>query len=148
MGLWMLSFARRSAAILGLSLLLLAHAFAQEPPKTINAAVVPPFVMEGDGKLTSFSIDLWKEIAVRLNLTTNYEQTRDMNATADALRSKMADVAVTPIDYTSERDREFDFSHPTLEVGLQIMVRDTGAGPSSTPLHDVLALLFSRSALM
>jgi polar amino acid transport system substrate-binding protein len=146
----MLSFARRSAAILGLSLLLLAHAFAQEPPKTINAAaaVVPPFVMEEDGKLTGFSIDLWNEIAARLSLTTNYEQTRDMNAMAEALRSKTADVAVTPIDYTTERDREFDFSHPTLEVGLQIMVRDTGAGPSSTPLHDVLALLFSRSALM
>ena len=42
------------------------------------------------------------------------------------MRSKSADL--TPaIAITSARDDVFDFSYPTLETGLQIMVRETGA---------------------
>jgi polar amino acid transport system substrate-binding protein len=140
----------RLAVIAGLAMSLAFHAFAQDQPQTINAAaaVVPPFVMQQGDKLTGFSVDLWNEIAARLNLTTNYQLAPDVEALADGLRSGKVDVVVTPVYYTTERDREFDFSYPILQAGLQVMVRDTGAGPSSTPLRDVLALLFSRSALM
>jgi polar amino acid transport system substrate-binding protein len=50
--------------------------------------------------------------------------------------------------YTSERDKSFDFSHPILEAGLQVLVRGAGQNAEATPLRDVLALLFSRSAVI
>lgn len=50
---------------------------------------------------------------------------------------------------TSARDEVFDFSIPTLQAGLQIMVRDTGqkAEPAS-PVWAMLHLLFSRTTIV
>jgi polar amino acid transport system substrate-binding protein len=146
----MSSFFGRCVAVIGFALALASHASAQDEKQTVNAVVgiVPPFVMQQDGKLTGFSIDLWNEATARLKLTTNFQVAPDIDALLEALRSKKADAAVTGMYYSTERDREFDFSYPIMEAGLQVMVRDTGEGASSTPLRDVLALLFSRSALM
>jgi polar amino acid transport system substrate-binding protein len=146
----MSSFISRCVAVIGVTLALISHASAQDETQTVNAVagIVPPFVMQQDGKLTGFSIDLWNEIASRLKLTTNFQVTSDIDTFVEALRSKKVTVAVSGVYYTTERDREFDFSYPILEAGLQVMVRDTGEGVSATPLKDVIALLFSRSALM
>jgi polar amino acid transport system substrate-binding protein len=146
----MTSFIGRLAAIFGVTLILASPGLAQDETQTINAVagIVPPFVMQQDGKLTGFSIDLWNEVASRLKLTTDFQVTSDIDTLVEALRSKKVAAAVSGVYYTTERDREFDFSYPILEAGLQVMVRDTGEGVSSTPLKDVIALLFSRSALM
>ena len=74
----------------------------------------------------------------------------DGSAVEEAMRSKSADL--TPaIVITSARDEVFDFSYPTFETGLQIMVRETGAtqGTASrlTPVLDMLRLLFSRTTI-
>ena len=42
------------------------------------------------------------------------------------LRSRKADVGVGAVSITSAREREFDFSQPILNAGLQIMVRSQG----------------------
>ena len=144
----------RAAEILGaIGLLLLAMfgvapAVAQEAPAEIRviAGIVPPFVMKEGDRLTGFSIDLWAEIASRLNLKPTYEATDDVDAFFDALRSKKAQIGVSGVFYTAARDREFDFSYPILEAGLQVMVRTSGGEAAATPLKDVLNLLFSRSA--
>ena len=48
----------------------------------------------------------------------------------------------------SARDEVFDFSYPTLEAGLQIMVRDTHqAAATANPLWDLLRLIFSRTTV-
>ena len=39
----------------------------------VVVAVVPPFVMQQNGNLTGFSIDLWNAIAARLKIKTNYQ---------------------------------------------------------------------------
>ncbi|QEX20958.1 hypothetical protein FRZ61_08780 [Hypericibacter adhaerens] len=143
------SFARPCFAIFGLLIGLMGHALAQDQPQDIKvlAGIVPPFVMQQDGGPAGFSIDLWNEIATRLSLKTDYEVTSDLDGMADKLRSGEVKAIVTGAYYTTERDREFDFSYPILEAGLQIMVRETG-GTGETPLRDVLGLLFSRSAAM
>ena len=50
---------------------------------------------------------------------------------------RFADLALTEgvsgIFYSTERDREFDFSYPILEAGLQVMVRDEGRAAVPTP---------------
>jgi polar amino acid transport system substrate-binding protein len=102
---------------------------------------------QGD-QLTGFSIDLWNEIASHLKLITSYQVAPDIDTLLVSLRTKRADVIVTGIFYSTERDREFEYSYPIMEAGLQVMVRDEGGGAVPTPLKDVFNLLFSKSALI
>lgn len=118
----------------------------ESPELRVAAIVVPPFIMEQNGSLTGFSIDLWNAIAAQLNLKTSYQIMRTPSAIEDAMQSERVDLVVAPVVITLQRDKVFDFSIPILEAGLQIMVRDTRvASRSSSPLWDLL-LLFSRTA--
>ncbi len=139
--------------ILGSLVPLSAQAPAQQGEVTeIRVAVVitPPMVMEQNGSLTGFSIELWNAIATRLKVKTTYQIMPDGRALEEALRSKSADLIPAAV-ITSARDEVLDFSYPTLETGLQIMVRETGAtqGTASrlTPVLDMLRLLFSRTTI-
>ncbi|HUO04651.1 MAG TPA: transporter substrate-binding domain-containing protein [Candidatus Binataceae bacterium] len=123
-------------------------ATAQDNIPEIRAVgiVAPPFVMQQNGSLTGFSFDLWNAIAARLKLKTSYQIAPDAGALEEAMRSKRADVTVTPVFITSARDDQFDFSYPVMEAGLQIMVRESGeTAQTSSPLWDLLRLLFSRT---
>jgi polar amino acid transport system substrate-binding protein len=119
-------------------------ALAQEPPRTVRVAtrVIPPMVIDDRGRLTGFSIDLWNSIAERLKLATEYKIAPDVGALLEAVRSRQADLGISAISITAERDRQFDFSQPMLEAGLQILVRGGGTAPSN-PLLEFLRLLTS-----
>jgi polar amino acid transport system substrate-binding protein len=124
-----------------------ASAQGEAPNIRVAVVIVPPVVMEQNGSLTGFSIDLWNAIATQLRVKTSYQIMRDGSALEEAMRSKSADL--TPAMFiTSTRDADFDFSYPTLETGLQIMVRETGAMVETpTPALDMLRLLFSRTTV-
>jgi polar amino acid transport system substrate-binding protein len=124
-----------------------ASAEGEAPKVRVAVVIVPPSVIEQNGSLTGFSIDLWNAIAARLKVKTNYQIVPDGSALEEAMRSKSADF--TPAVFiTSTRDADFDFSYPTLETGLQIMVRETGAMVETpTPALDMLRLLFSRTTV-
>ena len=111
----------------------------------VAAILVPPAVMEQNGTLSGFSVDLWDAIAARLKVKTNYQIEPDVGTLEEAMRSKKVDVILS-VFITSARDEVFDFSIPTLQAGLQILVLDTAdkAG-TSNPLSDLLRLLFSRT---
>ena len=110
----------------------------------VETFTAPPFVIEQGRELTGFSIDLWKEIAARLHVDSAYEKAATPSAGFAALRSKQADLGVSAIFITVERDREFDFSYPILEAGQQVMVRDTDRGVTVNPLRELLRL-FSKT---
>src|SRR5208282_6493449 len=121
---------------------------AQTPEVRAVAALAPPAVMEQNGTLTGFSVDLWNAIAALLKLKTSYQIMPDVGALLEAMQSKRADV-VLPLYITSARDEVFDFSFPVLDAGLQIMVLDTGQKTrTESPLWDVLRLLFSRTTML
>ena len=104
--------------------------------------------MEQNGTLTGFSVDLWNAIAARLKVKTSYQIVPDVGRLEEAMRSKSADLTVS-LFITSARDEVFDFSIPTLQAGLQIMVRDTGEkAQTANPLSDLLRLLFSRTTVV
>ncbi|MEF8713124.1 MAG: transporter substrate-binding domain-containing protein [Accumulibacter sp.] len=134
---------------MSLTMLLCCSALAQggNPPLRVATFILPPFVMEHDAELTGFSIELWKEITARLGVQTDYQMTPDVKAVLDSLRAGQADIAVSGLFYTSDRDREFDFSYPILNTGLQIMVRGTREAVPSSPLQNMLDLLFSQTTL-
>jgi polar amino acid transport system substrate-binding protein len=98
--------------------------------------------------LTGFSIDFWHEIDARMAVKTSYQMMPDVKALFASLRSGNADIAVSGLFYSTERDREFDFSYPIMQAGFQIMVRDTGDTATMTSLRTLVALLFSRTSLI
>lgn len=115
----------------------------------VAAIIAPPFVMEQDGALTGFSIDLWNAISARMERTTHYVLEPDADAVEAAMRSKQADLTVIPVFITLARDAEFDFSIPIMEAGTQVMVRDTHQGPQAeNPLWGMLRLILSRTTLL
>ena len=88
----------------GMSLLLAfaLPALAADKTAEIRAVVgiIPPAVMEERGHLTGFSIDLWNEVAAKLNAQTSYQIAPDVAAIFDALRTGKADIAITGHYYT------------------------------------------------
>ena len=115
----------------------------------VAVTVIPPFIMDQDGSLTGFSIDLWNAIAVRLKLKTSYVMEPDVSALEQAMRSKTADLTVAPVFITSARDEVFDFSYPMLETGLQIMVRGVDQNAQfDNPLSEMLRLMLSRATVV
>ncbi len=119
----------------------------ETPEIRVAVFLAPPSVMEENGSLTGFSIDLWNAITAQLKLKTSYQVQPDVGALEEAMHSKKADLGLG-VFITSARDAAFDFSIPTMEAGLQIIVPSNGeTGYSESPLWDMLRLIFSQTTL-
>ncbi len=72
----------------------------------------------------------------------------DVDACIETVRTNSADIGVSGIFYTKERDQVIDYTYSTLNAGLAIMVRGQAGsdGGRVRPLHDWFALMFSQSA--
>lgn len=118
---------------------------AEETPRSVRVAtrVVPPMVVDDQGHLTGFSIELWNALAENLKLATEYKVAADVGALLDEVRSGKADLGIAAISITADRDREFDFSQPMLEAGPQILVRGNSAAGPANPLIEFLQLFTS-----
>jgi polar amino acid transport system substrate-binding protein len=146
-----------SAAMMAMSLGAVAYsqtsfssaAPAQGERSALRVAVflAPPSVMEVNGSLTGFSIDLWNAIASQLKLRTSYQVEPDVRALEEVMRSKNADLSLG-VFITSARDAVFDFSITTMEAGLQIIVLSSSEkAQTESPLWDMLGLIFSQTTL-
>jgi polar amino acid transport system substrate-binding protein len=139
----------RIAAAVLLMLIPVAVASAQDtaPELRVATRIVPPLVLEQTGSLTGFSIELWNTIAERMKVKTSFVVGSDVDTLLEAVRSGKADLGVSAVSITSEREADFDFSQPILNAGLQIMVRSAGEAQAN-PLRDLLQLLFSPTILV
>jgi polar amino acid transport system substrate-binding protein len=118
-------------------------------PVTVAVHDLDPFVMRtGSGELTGFSIDLWNEIAKRLRWETEFVDVDDVGAQLAAVGDGRADIAIGAISLTSQREQSFDFSQPTLDAGLQIIVPVEDTRPSVPGLGGYLELLLARTMLI
>jgi polar amino acid transport system substrate-binding protein len=133
---------------LGLNLHSTARAQTAAPELRVVTRVLPPLVVDQGGKLTGFSIDLWEKIAERTQVKMRYQAAPDVRALLEEVRAGRADLGVAAISITAAREAEFDFSHPILNAGLQIMVRGKGQDTDANPLMDLLGLLFSKTILV
>ena len=94
---------------------------------------VAPFVMDEDGKLTGYSIDLWNEVARTAGWTDfEFKRVDTVPEMIAALQSGQANVGVGALSITSDRSKVIDFSHPFYDSGLDIMVK---GGGSPSPLE-------------
>lgn len=128
-----------------------AEPATQSDDSQITVAVhdLEPFVMQtNNDTLTGFTIDLWNEVARRLGSTTEYLETDGVRAQLAAVSDGRAEVAAGAISLTADRERTFDFSQPTLDAGLQIIVPVQDTRASVPGLGGYLDLLLSRTMLI
>jgi polar amino acid transport system substrate-binding protein len=136
--------------ILALALILIPaqRSLAQDTPApdgelVVGVRVIPPFIIESTAGFRGFSIDLWEEIAARLNLTYRYVPRDSVGLLLDAVRAGEVDVGIAAISITEEREETLDFSIPMFRSGLQILAPVT-AGLS---VLDTIASLLRPSIL-
>lgn len=91
-----------------------------------------PFVVYEDGEYTGFSVELWRQVAERLGVDYEIQQVNSLAKQIDDVQRGAADVTLGGVDITSARARDLALSQPTLQSGLQVMVKDEqGAGIGS-----------------
>ncbi|MFO1415044.1 MAG: transporter substrate-binding domain-containing protein [Burkholderiales bacterium] len=123
--------ARLAAMLLGLlawTPLPVAHAadVAAAPLRVVTAGAAPfvlPQLAGPAGSPAGFSIDLWTELARRMNTGYTWIVVPSQAELLPAVADGRADVAIAAIGMTSGRERMVDFSHPYFDSGLRIMVR-------------------------
>lgn len=136
-------FAAALALILALGPLFSFPSHAQTPAPTAAPSIAPgkrltvvtrkvtPFVMEKNGRLTGYSIELWERIVRETRLPFDpdqgYKTVENVSQMLETLRNGQADVAVAAVSITAEREKTIDFSHPFKESGLQILTREAPA---------------------
>lgn len=92
----------------------------------------PPFVYEeknivsGELELKGIAIEMWEEIATRLDLDYQYV-CLGLDDTLNALETGGIDLAISPLTITKAREQSFDFSHQYFSSGLVF-----ASGPSES----------------
>ena len=86
-----------------------------------------PFVIKNGGDLRGFSIDLWKEIAKRNNLSYEFVFYENFSDMLDDLKVGKTDLAVSNISITEKRKKYFDFSYPYYSSGVAVLIPESGA---------------------
>lgn len=114
----------------------------------VATRIVPPMVIEKNGVLSGFSIELWNGIGERLKRETEYVVMSDVSELLDAVGDGRVDLGIAAISITSERESRLDFSQPIMNSGLQILVRGTAANVEPNPLRELMQLFFSRTLLI
>lgn len=100
----------------------------------VATKILPPFVIEENGELGGFSIELWKNIAQELEIKSDFKKTESTPRLLSALKDKQADLSIAAISVTAQREKDFDFSQPIFDAGLQILVRSQGSQGSLAKL--------------
>lgn len=119
-------------------------------PRSVTVALrnISPFVMTNDTGRTGFTVELWEEIAKRQGWTTNYVEAENVGAQLKDVQDGRADVGAAAISITAERRKQFDFSQPIFNSGLQIMTLHRSVAPSPPRLINFIPLLFSKLMLV
>ncbi len=74
----------------------------------------PPFVMDEEGKLSGISIEIWKDVAKRLDQPYKFIIQPNTNANVKAVAEGRVDLAIGPISITPTRlaNPKIDFTQP------------------------------------
>lgn len=81
-----------------------------------------PFEFKQNGEYVGFDIDMWKEVAKRMNLDYEF-QPMDFNGIIPGLQAGSIDAAVAGITIKPSRAEVVDFSDGYYDSGLVILVR-------------------------
>jgi polar amino acid transport system substrate-binding protein len=96
-----------------------------EPSIRVAARICPPFVMKDSGQYSGISIFLWEKIAEKYGLAFGIEE-YGLEEMMDAVAQGKADIAISCLSITQEREEIIDFSHSFFETHLSIAVKQHG----------------------
>ncbi len=119
------------AASLALALLLPAALLAQldEAPIRVAASPCPPFVISEDGELSGLAIFLWDQASQQMGVEyeiSEHPLNELLTAIAESRVDRQADVGISCLSITAERERYIDFSHSFYETHIAVAVRQVG----------------------
>ena len=88
----------------------------------VGTKIAPPFAMKAeDGSWEGISIELWDKIAKKLSLDYEWQE-HNLQSLLSGVTDTSLDVGIAAITITSEREKNFDFSHSYYSTGLSIAV--------------------------
>ena len=99
-----------------------------------------PFVSDKGNGLQGFSIDLWEKIARENNWKYRFVFS-DFKTKLSNVKANKVDLAIGGITITAEREKSLDFSNPTFNAGLGILVNKHVTTQAIVPL--IIAKLFT-----
>lgn len=91
-------------------------------PLRVAISSVAPFVLPQTPSPEGFSVDIWGEIARRMNVQFSWLRLNEQAELLPSVQHGQADVAIAAIAMTPEWEKRVDFSFPYFDSGLQIMV--------------------------
>lgn len=121
---------RLSKLLLALLLVVVSSgSYAQQTPKPVEVGVYvsEPFVNKQGDSYSGMAIDIWQDIATRMNLASKYVEYPNYTELVKAVSEGKVEAAVTNLTITEQRAEIVDFTHPWFDAGLRIMVH-TQAG--------------------
>jgi polar amino acid transport system substrate-binding protein len=95
------------------------------PKVRVAAYNCPPFVINDNNQFSGISIFLWEKITEQLGLDYSIEQ-YGLKEMLGAVEQGKADIAVSCLSITQEREKVVDFSHSFYETHLAIAVKKHG----------------------
>lgn len=114
----------------------------QDEPVTVYTSPAPPFVIVEPERLTGFSIDLWKEIALRMELDYDWVVVDSYPDILENIENGEADIGL-PIIITADREQVMDFSVPFFISGLRVMT----IKEPIRPFRNIFSAIFSLDVL-
>jgi len=87
----------------------------------VAIADFPPLIIAKEGQYRGFEIDLWNAIAKEIKIDFKYE-IHNFKEIIPLLAEKKIDVGLAGITINERREKIIDFSHPTFESGLRILL--------------------------
>ena len=94
-----------------------------KPDKLIIGTMhTPPFAIKHiDGSWSGISIELWREIAVELQLSYQLEE-HSLPELLKGVETGQLDAAVAALTVTEQRESVMDFTHPIHSTGFAIAI--------------------------
>jgi len=80
-----------------------------------------PFIIESNGKYSGFEIELWEMVAKEINVKFEYIKC-SFQEVVPLVAAKKADVGLAAMTINEQREEVIDFSHPTFQAGLHILL--------------------------
>ena len=99
------------------------------PQLRVATGMIAPFVLKEGDKLTGFSVELWNEVARRMRVEFAWVDAGLRDKQVEAVQRGDADIAMSAIVMTPEREQYVDFSLAYFHSGLQILVRAEAESP-------------------
>ena len=130
--------------ITGINKLALAQPTGADKQIVVLVKQISPFVIIEDGKLSGFSIDLWRELAARAGFKTTYQTVDSLTELLDGVENDSADAAIAAVTITRGREAKMDFSHSYFHSGLQVLVRSTETGIATQVWTTIISILTSK----